>query len=38
TIESIAYKTGYTEPGAFIRAFKNWTGYTPLKFRKQLEH
>lgn len=38
TIESIAYKTGYTEPGAFIRAFKKWTGYTPLKFRKQLEH
>jgi AraC-like DNA-binding protein len=38
TIENIAYKTGYTEPGAFIRAFKNWTGYTPLKFRKQLEY
>ncbi|WP_269620559.1 AraC family transcriptional regulator [Zhongshania sp. BJYM1] len=38
TIESIAYKTGYTEPGAFIRAFKNWTGYTPLKFRKLLQN
>jgi len=37
SIEKIAYKTGYTEPGAFIRAFKNWTGSTPLQFRKQLE-
>jgi len=35
-IESIAFKTGYTEPGAFIRAFKTWTGFTPLTFRKGL--
>ena len=36
SIESIALKTGYTEPSAFIRAFKAWTGFTPLIFRKGL--
>ena len=36
SIESIAFKTGYTEPSAFIRAFKAWTGFTPLTFRKGL--
>ncbi|RLQ20571.1 helix-turn-helix domain-containing protein [Seongchinamella sediminis] len=37
TIEQIAFYTGYTEPSAFIRAFKQWTGFTPLQFRKGLE-
>jgi len=37
SIEEIAYKAGYTEAGAFIRAFKAWTGFTPLNFRKGLE-
>ncbi len=37
SIENIAYKAGYTEPSAFIRAFKAWTGFTPLNFRKGLE-
>lgn len=37
-IEEIASKSGYSEPSAFIRAFKNWTGFTPLQFRKELEH
>jgi len=36
SIERIAFKTGYTEPSAFIRAFKAWTGFTPLTFRKGL--
>jgi len=36
SIETIAFKTGYTEPSAFIRAFKAWTGFTPLTFRKGL--
>jgi len=36
SIEKIAYLTGYTEPSAFIRAFKSWTGFTPLGFRKGL--
>jgi AraC-like DNA-binding protein len=37
SIENIAYRVGYTEPGSFIRAFKAWTGFTPLNFRKGLE-
>ncbi|MCP3674861.1 MAG: AraC family transcriptional regulator [Gammaproteobacteria bacterium] len=36
SVERIAIKTGYTEPSAFIRAFKAWTGFTPLTFRKGL--
>jgi AraC-like DNA-binding protein len=34
SVADIAYETGYTEPGAFIRAFKSWTGLTPLNFRQ----
>ncbi|MEM1152514.1 MAG: AraC family transcriptional regulator ligand-binding domain-containing protein [Pseudomonadota bacterium] len=34
TVEFIAERTGYTEPSAFIRAFKQWTGLTPLQFKK----
>jgi len=37
SIEEIALHTGYSEPGSFIRAFKNWTGFTPLQFRKGME-
>jgi len=33
-MEQIAAYTGYTEASAFIRAFKAWTGFTPLNFRK----
>lgn len=33
SIEDISFKTGYSEPAAFIRAFKSWTGYTPLQFQ-----
>ncbi len=36
SIEAIAAKAGYSEPSAFIRAFKIWTGFTPLQFRKAL--
>ncbi|NIB44690.1 AraC family transcriptional regulator [Pseudomaricurvus alkylphenolicus] len=34
SIEAIAIQTGYSEPSAFIRAFKTWTGFTPAKFRQ----
>ncbi|QIZ77290.1 AraC family transcriptional regulator [Ferrimonas lipolytica] len=35
-IDVVAERCGYSEPSAFIRAFKHWTGYTPLQFRKGL--
>jgi len=36
SIEEVGFKTGYTDVGSFIRAFKAWTGLTPLNFRKSL--
>ncbi|AXQ27922.1 AraC family transcriptional regulator [Solimonas sp. K1W22B-7] len=32
-VERIAYLTGFSERSAFFRAFKSWTGLTPLQFR-----
>jgi AraC-like DNA-binding protein len=32
-LEQIAYLTGYSEPAALVRAFKRWTGTTPMQFR-----
>jgi AraC-like DNA-binding protein len=31
-IKEIAYRVGFSEPSAFSRAFKRWTGTTPGKF------
>lgn len=36
SVETIANKCGYAEPSTFIRAFKAWTGFTPLQFRKEM--
>lgn len=36
SIEQIAYRTGYSESSAFIRAFKGWTGVAPYVYRKGL--
>lgn len=36
SIEEIASTLGFSEPSAFYRAFKRWTGLTPRQFRKQL--
>lgn len=33
SIEKISEKLGYSETGAFTRAFKRWTGVSPLKYR-----
>jgi AraC-like DNA-binding protein len=34
TIADIAYKLGYFEPTSFQRAFRQWTGTTPMEYRK----
>ncbi|MBS0030736.1 AraC family transcriptional regulator ligand-binding domain-containing protein [Chitinophaga sp. 22321] len=33
SVAEIAYKLGYTEPGTFRKAFKQWSGNTPLDYR-----
>lgn len=33
-LEQVAYLTGYSEPAALVRAFKRWTGTTPMQFRE----
>lgn len=34
SVEEVAFKTGFSEASAFIRAFKQWTGVTPYTYRK----
>lgn len=33
-IENIAYLTGFSEPSTFYRAFKRWSGKTPVQYRE----
>jgi len=35
SIDEIVYLTGFSEPSTFYRAFKRWTGFTPVEYRKQ---
>ncbi len=35
TIDEIVYLTGFSEPSTFYRAFKRWTGLTPVEYRNQ---
>lgn len=35
TIDEIVYLTGFSEPSTFYRAFKNWTGMTPIEYRNE---
>lgn len=35
SIDQIVYLTGFSEPSAFTRAFKRWTGETPTGYRQQ---
>ena len=34
SIAEIAFETGFSEQSAFNRAFKRWTGHSPVEFRK----
>lgn len=34
SVGEIAYQTGFSEQSAFNRAFKRWTGQSPIEFRK----
>lgn len=36
SIDEITYILGFSETSAFHRAFKNWTGLTPVQFRKSV--
>ncbi len=33
-LEQVAYLTGYSEPAALVRAFRRWTGTTPIQYRE----
>jgi len=37
SIDQIVYLTGFSEPSTFYRAFKRWTGTTPVVFRDQYQ-
>lgn len=36
TVSEIAFQTGFSEQSAFSRAFKRWTGQSPLEYRNSL--
>ena len=35
TASEVAYLIGFTEPPAFFKAFKRWTGLTPREFQER---
>ena len=35
SVNETAYLVGFSEASAFVRAFRRWTGSTPIAFRKQ---
>lgn len=34
SIDEIVYLTGFSEPSTFYRAFKRWSGMTPIEYRR----
>lgn len=38
SIDQIVYLTGFSEPSAFSRAFKRWTGETPTAYRQRKQN
>lgn len=37
SVQEISYQLGFSEPSAFIRSFRNWTGVPPNHYRRQQE-
>ncbi|MAY37004.1 MAG: hypothetical protein CMN84_12985 [Spongiibacteraceae bacterium] len=37
SVQEISYELGFSEPSAFIRSFKSWTGMPPNSYRRQRE-
>jgi len=35
SVAEISFLLGFSEPSAFFRAFKRWTGVTPIERRAQ---
>ena len=38
SVDEIAFSLGFSETSAFHRAFKSWTGLTPIQFRKSAQN
>ncbi|MCP5160136.1 MAG: AraC family transcriptional regulator [Hahellaceae bacterium] len=38
SIDEIVYLTGFSEPSTFYRAFKRWSGMTPVEYRKSKQN
>jgi AraC-like DNA-binding protein len=34
SVNQVAYLVGFSDPAAFSRAFRRWTGETPGRFRR----
>ncbi|MEP6691429.1 MAG: AraC family transcriptional regulator [Gemmatimonadaceae bacterium] len=37
SVSETAYRVGYSEPAAFSRAFKRWTGFSPRTYALRAE-
>jgi AraC-like DNA-binding protein len=37
TIQAVSFELGFATPSVFHRAFKRWTGLTPVHYREQTE-
>lgn len=38
SVQEIAFQLGYSETRAFSRAFRHWTGLSPVQYRTKLRH